>query len=317
MIKLATKVETPVYKMFNHKSGYMLLGSCFAEHIGKRLSDYRFVGINNPFGILFNPMSIADGLERIIAKRHLTEGDIFFHNGLWHSHWYHGCYSDTEPNTMLQRLNDELDKAHDWLPKVDFLILTFGSSWVYEREGRVVANCHKLPENRFVRRRVSIDEIADRYKRLFADLFRVASQARIIISVSPVRYLGQGAFDNSINKATLLLAVEKLTSISDRLIYFPAYEILLDELRDYRFYDDDMIHPSQLTQTIIWQRFSESFFTKETIEILPKFDKLNKMLNHRIMREDSAEIENFISKIEKNKEEIDGYLASCGQPQLP
>lgn len=311
-MKLTTSVTVPSNRIFSHKSRYMLLGSCFAEHIGENLSKYRFVGINNPFGILFNPMSIAEGLECIINEKYLTPSDLFYHNGLWHSDLYHGSYSDTEPKSMLHKLNTELSKAYEWLPKVDFLILTFGSSWVYEREGRVVANCHKLPENQFVRRRLTVDDIVKKYQELFANIFRIAPKVKIIISVSPVRYFRDGAFDNSVNKATLLLAVEQLTKMFEQLIYFPAYEILLDELRDYRFYADDMIHPSKLTQSIVWQRFSEAFFTESTLESLSKIERLHKMLNHSFLHENTNETSRFLAKIDEAKNEINNYLQNNG-----
>lgn len=311
-MKLTTSVTVPSNRIFSHKSRYMLLGSCFAEHIGENLSKYRFAGINNPFGILFNPMSIAEGLERIINEKYLNENDLFYHNDLWHSDLYHGSYSDTEPKSMLHKLNTELNKAYDWLPKVDFLIITFGSSWVYEREGRVVANCHKLPENQFVRRRLTVDDIVKKYQELFANMFRIAPKAKVIISVSPVRYFRDGAFDNSLNKAVLLLAVEQLTKMFEQLIYFPAYEILLDELRDYRFYADDMIHPSKLTQSIVWQRFSEAFFTEPTLESLPKIEKLHKMLNHNILHRNTKETSHFWAKIEDAKNEVNNYLQNNG-----
>lgn len=311
-MKLTTSVTVPSNRVFSHKSRYMLLGSCFAEHIGENLSNYRFAGINNPFGILFNPISIADGLERIIAEKHLNEGDLFYHNGLWHSYLYHSSYSHTQPKVMLQKLNTELSKAHEWLPKVDFLILTFGSSWVYEREGIVVANCHKLPENLFTRRRLGVYDIVERYKELLANMFRIAPKAKVIISVSPVRYFRDGAFDNSINKAVLLIAVEQLTKTFEQLIYFPAYEILLDELRDYRFYAEDMIHPSKLTQSIIWKRFGEAFFTEPTLESLPKFEKLHKMLNHNPLHHNTDETSHFWAKIEEAKNEVNNYLQNNG-----
>ena len=186
-MKFTTEVKTPVNKIFSHRSRYMLLGSCFAENMGENLCKYRFEGINNPFGILFNPISIAQGLERILDEKYLTLQDIFRHNGLWHSDLYHSAFSDADPQIVLDRANRQIADAHNILPKTDFLIITFGSSWVYMRDGRVVANCHKLPENNFVRKRLSVSNIIDVYKPLLDRIFRTAPNIKVIISVSPVR----------------------------------------------------------------------------------------------------------------------------------
>ena len=174
-----------------------------------------------------------------------------------------------------------------------------------------MANCHKLPENNFVRKRLSVSDIVDVYKPLLDRIFRTAPEIKVIISVSPVRYLRDGAVDNSLNKATLLLAVEQLVNAFSRLIYFPAYEILLDELRDYRFYADDMVHPSKMTQNIVWQRFVESFFTDETLAFLPQIDKLHKMLEHNTMHEASDEAAVLKARIESQKSIVNKYLNDC------
>jgi len=310
-MKFTTEVKTPVNKIFSHRSKYMLLGSCFAENMGENLCKYCFEGINNPFGILFNPISIAQGLERILDEKYLTTQDLFRHNGLWHSDLYHSAFSDADPQRVLDRANRQIADAHNILPKTDFLIITFGSSWVYMHKGKVVANCHKLPENNFVRKRLSVSDIVDVYKPLLDRIFRTAPEIKVIISVSPVRYLRDGAVDNSLNKATLLLAVEQLVNTFGRLTYFPAYEILLDELRDYRFYADDMVHPSKMTQNIVWQRFAESFFTDETLDFLPQIDKLHKMLEHNTMHETSDEAVVFKARIENQKSIVNKYLNAC------
>ncbi len=311
-MKLSISVDVEANRLFSHRSRYLLLGSCFATNMGNKLLEYRFEGINNPFGILFNPISIAEGLERILYKKYIAKDDLFFYNGLWHSELYHGSYSDADAHNMLARANDILDQSADMLAKAEFLILTFGSSWVYQKEGRVVANCHKLPESVFSRYRLSVDEIVERYVDILGELFSRNPSLKVILTVSPVRYMRDGAFDNSLNKSVLLLAVERLIKLFPNAIYFPAYEIVIDELRDYRFYADDMLHPSSLTQSIIWQRFSSVFFTEETLEMMPKIDKLNKMMGHKILKPHSSEATTLAQKISYAQRQLNDYFAKNG-----
>ena len=281
----------------------MLFGSCFAENIGKNLLDLQFEGEKNPFGILFNPSSISTALRRIIAQKFFVESELIEYNGLWHSMLHHGKFSSNSKETTLKKINSKIISAKDLLPKIDFLIITFGSAQVYLQNGKIVANCHKLPENLFERKMLTVSEIFDDYQDLFEKIFEINPKLKVILSVSPVRYLRDGAHQNSINKATLLFAAEQLTQKFENVIYFPAYEILLDELRDYRFFADDMLHPSTLAEKIIWQKFSECFFTEETKKYIPKIEKLNKMLAHRPINENSDEYKVFCEKIEELKSE--------------
>ncbi|MDR3327224.1 MAG: GSCFA domain-containing protein [Prevotellaceae bacterium] len=279
--KLQTEVKIDKTAIISHESRFLLLGSCFAVNIGNRLLDNRFSGDVNPFGILFNPLSIANSLQRLLWGREFAEEEVFEHDGLWHSIFHHGEFSSPSIKKTLEKINARFTVASTNLKETDVLIITFGSSWVYLYNGQIVANCHKLPENKFERKRLTISEIVLVYKNLFETLFKQNPNLNIILSVSPVRYFRDGAFDNSTNKATLLLAVEELVKIFEQVHYFPAYEIVLDELRDYRFYAEDMLHPSDFAQKIIWQRFADACFTDETKALLPQIEKQNKMLAHR------------------------------------
>jgi len=293
-----TIIDIPKNPLISPKSSFLLFGSCFAENIGKNLLDLNFAGEKNPFGILFNPASISCALQRIIDEKLFDETELIERNGLWHSMFHHGEFSSNSKEITLEKINSKIISAKRMLPKIDFLIITFGSAQVYLQNGKVVANCHKLPEKLFERKFLSISEIFDDYKKLFEKIFEINPNLKVILSVSPVRYLRDGAHQNSINKATLLLAVEQLTREFENVIYFPAYEILLDELRDYRFFADDMIHPSAFAEKIIWQKFSECFFSEETKKHIPKIEVLNKMLSHRPINDKSDEYKVFCEKIE-------------------
>ncbi|MDR0829970.1 MAG: GSCFA domain-containing protein [Prevotellaceae bacterium] len=280
-MKLSTEIKIQQQQIMSRESRFLLIGSCFAENIGRNLKDFRFEGIANPFGIMFNPMSIAQCLEKLLDGNNFEENDLFFYNNLWHSDLHHGSFSSYDKNEALGKINSSFCAAKNLLPKTDFLILTFGSAQVYLKEGRVAANCHKQPENIFTRKYLCVEEIVGKYVDLFEKILKINENIKIILSVSPVRYLRDGAHQNSLNKATLLLAVECLTKIFPQIIYFPAYEILLDELRDYRFFADDLIHPSPLAEKIVWQRFSETFFTEETKNSLSEIEKENKFAAHK------------------------------------
>ena len=308
MRELHTIVKIVENKLFSHHSKFLLLGSCFSENMAERLSYYKFQALSNPFGILFNPYSIANALECILEDRVFECKDLFFYNGLWHSHLHHGSFSAPNKETVLEKINNAIRQAHSFLNDADCLALTFGSSRVYERHGSIVANCHKLPQQEFTERRLSVSEIVDKYSALIEKIYAVNPKIQLILSVSPIRYLGNGAAENSLNKATLLLSIDELQKRFTHIIYFPAYEILLDELRDYRFFAEDMIHPSELTKKIVWERFSEAFFSTDTLEFLPTIERLNKMLAHRNLHNNSEEQEKFIKKRNLLQQKVDNYL---------
>ena len=303
-MQLQSIIDIPKSPLISPKSSFLLFGSCFAENIGKNLLDLHFAGEKNPFGILFNPASISCALRRIISGKLFEESELIEHNSLWHSMLHHGDFSDYSKEIVLEKINSKIISAKNLLPKIDFLIITFGSAQVYLQNGNIVANCHKLPENLFERKMLNVLEIYNDYQNLFEKIFEINSNLKVILSVSPIRYLRDGAHQNSINKATLLLAAEQLTHKFENVLYFPAYEILLDELRDYRFFAEDMVHPSAFAEKIIWQKFSECFFTEETKKHIPKIEKLNKMLAHRPINEKSDEYKIFCEKIDELKREI-------------
>ena len=276
-----TQIAIPKHNDIDLDCRIMLLGSCFADNIGTKLHDFRFACDVNPFGVLYNPLSIAQSIERLLTEKPFTEDELFCHNALWHSWMHHGSFSDTTPAHTLDRINQRYLPACANMSHTDVLMLTFGSSWVYEYDGQVVANCHKVPNNRFVRRRLTIDEITDRYTHLFTQLWQHNPTLRIILTVSPVRYMRGAIPENQTNKAILLLATEALShTFADRVSYFPAYEIVLDELRDYRFFADDMIHPSGMATAYVWERFVQTYLTPAAQAQLPQIDKENKRAAH-------------------------------------
>lgn len=288
----------------------MAMGSCFSENIGVKLKDSYFNVISNPFGILFNPSSISSNLRNLLNKKEFDSNDFFKHGSLWCSFAHSNLLSDVDFDRFQHRINNMSTAAATFLEKTDFLLITFGTAWVFENveTGRLVANCHKLPASRFLRRRLSVEEIVDDYMSLVSEMRLVNPDLKIIFTVSPVRHWKDGAHENNISKSTLHLAVDTLCNQLENVEYYPAYELLMDELRDYRFYADDMCHPSDLAIQYIWQRFTETYFSDITRKIYKELAEFYSQLNHRPIHPDSKEYLLFKQKLEnKQIELIDKY----------
>lgn len=308
-MEFRTKVELPVGKWnIRHSDRLMLWGSCFAENVGKLLVDSKFPCIVNPYGILYNPMSISRALNEILDGKVYTLADLRCDRGLWYSLMHHGSFSDPDAESCLQRINLRIGEAHGSLPEIRWMVFTFGTARIYEwkETGEVVGNCHKLPEKCFERRLLDVEEIVSTYTRLLEKLHEMNSELQILFTVSPIRHSKDGFHGNQLNKAVLLLAVDKLCGLFDFCHYFPAYEIMMDELRDYRFYADDMLHPSPVAVAYIWECFCSTFFDRRTMAVMKEWDDIRKGLNHVPFNADSESYRSFLSqillKIERLKE---------------
>ena len=291
-MQFTTPVNIKPNKSIDHNSRIVMLGSCFAENIGKKLIECGFNVVMNPMGILYNPISIHTALQRIIEGREFTEEELFYHNGLWASFMHHGSFSHSDKNEALRMMNERLLEAHHQLKNATHLIITFGSAEIYEKDGYVVSNCHKLPARQFTHRLLTTNEITTPYYSLFPAPYSLLP----IFTISPVRYLGEGAHHGQINKSTLLLATEQICKETGA-DYFPSYEIMMDELRDYRYYATDMIHPSEVAIDYIFERFTETYLTNEAIRTAEEIKKIKKSLSHRPLHPDSEEYQNFKKKL--------------------
>jgi hypothetical protein len=297
MSAFRTIVEVPKSKFkITHQSKIMMLGSCFAENIGAKLLEIKFNIDLNPFGIIFNPISVEESLRILMENNVLTENDLFFHNEKWNSFLHHSRFSNIDKQKCLQAINQRIKNSVEFLKTADYLFLTFGTAWVYYflESGKPVSNCHKLPANRFERRMLEIKDIVLVYKDVIEKLKKINSNLKIILTVSPVRHLKDGAEGNQLSKASLIVAVNELCK-SGLTEYFPAYEIVLDDLRDYRFYNNDMVHPNELAIDYIFEKFSNSFFETPTIELNNELEKIAIALKHRPINEASEGFKNFIN----------------------
>jgi hypothetical protein len=255
----------------------------------------------NPFGVLYNPLSIAEALTSLLDYHPLTEDElVLFPDGGWNTWLHHSSYSLPERGEALAHINTRMERAAQMLGEADTLIITLGTAWVYrlKEDGRVVGNCHKVPEREFQRQRLSVDEIVETFVALLARLWAVNPGARVLLTVSPVRHLKDTLHGNQLSKSTLLLAVDELCSrYPEQLHYFPAYEIVIDELRDYRFYADDMAHPSSQAVEYVWQRFVEHCTDEASHLFMAEWSKVARALEHRPFRPDSEQYRQFIRQI--------------------
>ena len=282
----------------NHRHNLFFIGSCFTDNIGSFIEQNFFKTIVNPFGVVYNPVSVTAVLNRILDKKYFKKDDLFQHNKLWHSFLHHSSFSGQNPQTVVDNINKSIDKSYDFLKNTDIMFVTLGTAYVYElkKSGEVVANCHKLPASFFNRRKLEVEEITEVLKKIFEKIKETNQQIRIILTISPIRHLKDGATGNNISKATLILAVHNLVQTYDFVDYFASYEILMDELRDYRFYASDLVHLSETAVNYIREKLKHSFLSKKTLEILKIAEKLNKCLNHKPFNKQSTEYQQFTEK---------------------
>ncbi|MDF9830103.1 GSCFA domain-containing protein [Parabacteroides sp. PF5-6] len=297
-MELYTKVtHSPAAFHLSHADSILLLGSCFAEHIGRRLEENKFKVELNPFGTLYNPASVASAIRRLIRPERYTAADLFDRDGVYHSFSHHSRFSCVSAEETLAQINNRLEQAAEELRHTTRAVVTFGSAYVYRLKttGQVVANCHQLPDELFVRERLSVEAIVEEWTALLYALWEHNAKLKLWFTVSPIRHWKDGAHGNQLSKATLLLAVDRLQQLfPEQLSYFPAYEILMDELRDYRFYAEDMLHPSAQAIDYIWERFAADSLSEEAKTILNIWKEIQKAIRHKPFQPESEAYKRFI-----------------------
>ena len=256
-----------------HSDKMMLMGSCFSDSIGARLKDAMVDVVVNPFGTIFNPLSIASSVHKLIDGETIAGIDLFLSNGVWNSYDFHSRFSMANKDAALQRMNDSIATAHEHLKQCQTLVLTLGTAVVYRRRdtGEVVNNCHKVPQHEFTRRLASVDEITDALTSMLTHLHEFNPELRVLFTVSPIRHIADGLEMNSLSKAVLRVAINNVVRANKEWVrYFPAYEIVIDDLRDYRFYNADMVHPSEVAIEYIWQTFQASYFDDRSTQAIAR-----------------------------------------------
>ena len=267
-----------------HSDKMMLMGSCFSDNIGARLKDAMVDVVVNPFGTIFNPLSIASSVHKLIDCEVVAGMDLFLANGVWNCYDFHSRFSMVNKDAALERMNDSITVAHNHLRQCKTLVLTLGTAVVYRRRdtGEVVNNCHKVPQHEFTRRLASVEECTEALNAVMARLHEFNPELRVLFTVSPIRHIADGLEMNSLSKAVLRVAVNNVVRANKEWSgYFPAYEIVIDDLRDYRFYTADMVHPSDVAIEYIWQTFQATYFDDRSTQAIARCERVSKRLKHR------------------------------------
>lgn len=279
-----------------HQDKMLMFGSCFAENIGRYLLENKFDVNVNPFGVLYNPSSISQSVRFLLDEKVFTRSDIFKQQGVFRSYSHHSVFSEMDEDRFLLSINNVCQKASADLREADVLLITFGTSYVYrlKESGAIVSNCHKSPASDFDRFRLSVSDIVNDWTDLIEVLLSKNPDLKILFTVSPIRHWKDGAHNNQLSKSVLLLAIDELQRAFPAVFYFPSYEIVLDELRDYRFYSDDMIHPNDMAIRYIWSIFADTFFDDITKQVNTQWQSLHRAILHRPFNEDTPEHQQFL-----------------------
>ena len=302
------RTQIPISKTNNpidYNSKVISLGSCFAENMAEKFDYFKFQNSTNPFGIIFNPVSIEKIMSRIVKEEFYTEKDVFFYNERWHSYEVHSDLSNSDRQELLETLNKAISETYKHLKEATHIIITYGTSWIYRNieSDEIVANCHKVPQKQFSKELLPVEVIQKSIQNTI-DLIQVLNpNINFIFTVSPVRHIKDGFAENQLSKSHLFAAVhEVLKTHNSQLItqnYFPSYEIMMDELRDYRFYAEDMLHPNQVAIDYIWHKFSENYISEDSISTMQEVSEIQKSLRHRSFNPESEQHQKFLTKLQQ------------------
>jgi hypothetical protein len=292
------KLSPPI----NHRHRLFLIGSCFTENIGEKLRRSKFEVHENPNGILFNPVSVADAITSYIDNSRITQDDLFYFNEGWHSWKHHSRFSALTAEEALEKINSSTKNAHDFLKETDYILITLGSAWIYTlttnalnaKLPSVAANNHKAPSDWFFRRLMTPEEVLQGMDNLIHRLFRFNKKLNIIFTISPVRHLREGVVENNRSKAALIQAVHHLIEKFDRIYYFPAYELVIDDLRDYRFYAEDLVHPNYLATEYVWEKFAGACMEEKTKGLIEEIRSINLAYHHKAFNPSSEQHRKFL-----------------------
>ncbi len=294
-MKFRTQIEIPPSRSpIDYSNKILSMGSCFATSIGGKLRDSKFSICVNPAGVLFNPASIASALHRFQRREYVEISDLRCSGGQWFHFDFHGSLSAPTAQQAQQKINQAIDRGCEALQSCDTIILTLGSAWVYylQESGAVVANCHKQPARLFERRAMRVEQIVES----LSEIIKLYPEKHFIFSVSPIRHLADGLPENALSKSMLRVAVAEIESLYENVSYFPAYEIMMDDLRDYRYYGDDMVHPSNMAMEYIWEKFRLSRISAAAYPTMEKVEKIIAAAAHRPLNEGSAQHVEFCRK---------------------
>jgi hypothetical protein len=300
---LDVEIKSPAKKI-TYSDKIFLIGSCFTEHIGRRLEELKFTIIQNPNGILFDPVSVSKSLNSYIDLKRYKQADLFYLNELWQSWNHHSVFSGMDANNVLLNINLSQRNAHEQLKKANWLIITLGSSFSYQlaEDNQPVANCHRAPGQWFNKHLLAVDETVSALEESIQKLLDFNPGLQIIFTISPVRHIRDGVVENNRSKARLIEAVHQLVEKYEHTHYFPAYELVIDILRDYRFYDVDLVHPNYAATEFVFEKFEQSFIDPEARNYMEEIRKIANGFKHKPFQPQTQSHQTFLrSSLEKVK----------------
>lgn len=313
-MKLQTQIPLEKQKdnQIDYHSNLLLLGSCFVENIGDKLDYFKFQSLQNPFGILFHPKAIEKLIHNALHEKKYSEDSVFFQNEQWHCFDAHSKLSGNSKEELLHSLNTQLDLTITQLHSATHIIITLGTAWVYKncKTNLAVANCHKVSQNEFVKELLSVVEVTNSIKMMVDQIHHNNPKAVVLFTVSPVRHIKDGFVENTQSKSHLIAAIHQFLShqAHSRCFYFPAYEIMMDELRDYRFYAEDMLHPNQTAIDYIWEKFQHVWLSSETGKTMKLIEDIQKGLQHRSFHPNSEANRQFLQDLELKKQHLQSQI---------
>ncbi len=309
-MQFRTKISIPKSdNPIDYNSKIVSLGSCFAVNMAEKLDYFKFQNTCNPFGILFHPLAIEKLISFAVSNKSFTDEDVFFHNERWHCFDAHSDLSNSSKEELIANLNSIVKSTCQEISEASHVIITYGTAWVYRNleSNAIVANCHKVPQKQFDKEILSIETIGNSLKNTLDLIQKVNPKANVIFTVSPVRHLKDGFVENQVSKANLIAAIYRQLQTEHCKLnteYFPSYEIMMDELRDYRFYAEDMIHPNPVAIDYIWERFSETSISEESHSMMKEVETIQKGLQHRPFNPNSKSHQQFLSNLQDKKAKL-------------
>lgn len=306
-MELTTKLNIPKSKNpIDYNSSILLIGSCFATAMGEKFDYFKFQNLLNPFGILFHPLAIEKLVYRSLNNRFYIQDELVFNNEQWHCLDAHSQLSSSKPEELLNTLNGNLSVTKAFLLNSSHVIITLGTALVYQymKSGEVVANCHKIPSIEFTKSLLRVETVTKSLKNLIEQIRLVNQDAHVVFTVSPVRHLKDGFTRNTLSKSVLIQAVHQINESFHHVDYFPSFEMMMDELRDYRFYKPDMIHPNEVAISYIWEKFSESCIYTSAKAMMNRIDKVQKSMQHQPFNPKSEAYLSFLKQLEKEQNSI-------------
>lgn len=302
----------PSKSKIRYNTPVMFIGSCFTSEIGTKMAEGKMEVFLNPSGVVYNPVSVGNTIDIILENRIFTKRDLYIYKGVNLSFSHYSDFTSEDPSIALEKINSSTIKANNFLKQARFLFITFGTARVYrfKESGFIVSNCHKLPASLFSREILTVEEITLAWYDILNKLHSFNSDLRVILTISPVRHWKDGAHGNQVSKSILFLAVEELLRHQSIEGYFPAYELVMDDLRDYRYYAEDMLHPSQTAVEYIWKAFTECYFEAETLNLWKEVNGITKARNHHILTDSSSGINDFADTMLKQIDAIERKIST-------